>query len=105
MENKFIKAELERMYAGASRRSAEQRENDERRRNIAALANFTSNLFSVLGNPGATSLQSPAGNRSSSFQRYTSSMKDFNGSIAGGMFRSRFSPGKALGSGRNIRTI
>ncbi|MBO5865166.1 MAG: hypothetical protein J6Q73_03850 [Bacteroidaceae bacterium] len=86
MNNAFIKDELQRLY------DEKLRKKQERQRNAAAIANFASNLISVLGYSGVPSISSPQKGRNNPFQKYNGTMRDFKGSIASGMFRTRFSP-------------
>lgn len=86
MSNTHIKNELQRLY------DDKLRKRQERQRNAAAIANFASNLMSVLGYSGSSSFSSAPKGHNNPFHRYNGSMRDFKGSIAGGMFSTRFSP-------------
>ena len=98
MNNAYIKEVLTSMSQGANKRYAEQWKAEKHRRNVAALVDFTSNLISVLGNSGVTSIFSPSRKHNGSFSRYNSSLRDYKGVIAGNMFRTRFAPGTGWGN-------
>lgn len=99
MENEYIKKELEQIYSGVSRRREERNEKLKLQRNVAAIVDFVSNLYNVIGHSMATPSFKNSGNRNKSFNKYDSNMRDFKGSIAGDMFRARFI--SRTGSGSN----
>ena len=103
MDNAYFKEQLKVMSEGASKRYAEQRKAEKHKRNVAALVDFTSNLFSVLGNSGASSIFSPSRKYNGSFNRYSSSLRDYKGAIAGNMFRTRFAPKTGWGNSINSK--
>lgn len=54
MENEYIKKELEQIYSGVSRRREERNEKLKQQRNVAAIVDFVSNLYNVIGHSMAT---------------------------------------------------
>lgn len=88
MSNVYVKKEMQGLCNRVSERRKRQRAKDECRRAVAAVLEFASNLFSMLGNAVGAST-SLSGN---SFNKHDFTLKDFNGEIAGRMFRAKFSP-------------
>ena len=87
--NAYIGRELQRIKDNIELRSADEREQRRRRKNVEEFLNFTSNLISLLGNSKVT-LQGSRKNNSP-IQKFKSSVKDYKGSIAGDIFGAKFS--------------
>ena len=101
MSNAYIKKEMQGLRARVSERRERQREKEEQRRSVADVVDFASNMFSMLGNAVKENGCLP-GQR---FNGHDCPIKDFNGEIAGKMFRARFSPKTVRGKNKNVKSF
>ena len=101
MSNAYIKKEIQGLRARVSERRERQRQKDEHRRSVAAVVDFASNMFSMLGNAVKRNSCLPG----KTFYGYDFPIKDFNGEIAGRMFRARFSPKKVQRKNKNVKSV
>ena len=80
----------------ANRRVEERRKNDlkkmKQQENINAVLDFASNLFKVLDGSGVSTLTPKVKTPSATFRSFVAAPRDYNGVIAGNMFRTHFSP-------------
>ena len=80
----------------ASCRVKERRKKEMKRlkhnESIDAIVDFASNLFKVLDGSGISTLAPKPKTSTVAFKSFAASPKDYNGVIAGNMFRAHFSP-------------
>ena len=91
----------------ASRRVRERKKKQmkmlKHNESIDAIVNFASNLFKVLDGSGISTLAPKVKTPSATFKSFATSPKDYNGVIAGNMFRAHFSPaGRGAYSNKNV---
>ena len=89
----------------ANRRVEERRKKElkkmKQQESINAVLDFASNLFKVLDGSGVSTLTPKAKTPSATFRSFVAAPKDYNGVIAGNMFRAHFSPA-ARGANNNV---
>ena len=68
---------------------------------IDAIVDFASNLFKVLDGSGISTLTPKSKSPSQAFKGFITSPKDYNGVIAGNMFRAHFGPSGRGAYGKN----
>ena len=83
MSNIYIEKELQEMYNNASMR---EKERQRHKRNVAAIADFASNLITILGR---TKGNKPHRNNNKIFKKYKTAVTDYKGTIAGDLFRTK----------------
>lgn len=105
MSNRFVDDELQRIHNSAMEREQERDSANRHNRNIAAIVDFTSKLLQALDYSLASSTLLPSKSGVGSYGKYASPPKDFKGTIAGDMFRSRFSLNAGKGNSSNNKTF
>lgn len=105
MSNRYVDDELQRIHSSAMEREQERSSATRHNRNIAAVVDFTSKLLQALDYSLASSTRLPSKSGVRSYEKYTSPPKDFKGTIAGDMFRTRFSLNTGKRNSSNGRTF
>ena len=89
----------------ANRRVEERRKKElkkmKQQESINAVLDFASNLFKVLDGSGVSTLTPKAKTPSATFRSFVAAPRDYNGVIAGNMFRAHLSPA-ARGANNNV---
>lgn len=89
----------------ASCRVKERRKKEMKRlkhnESIDAIVDFASNLFKVLDGSGISTLAPKPKTSTAAFKSFVTSPKDYNGVIAGNMFRAHFGPSGRGAYGKN----
>ena len=88
MGNVYIEKELKRIRECASAREKERQKRLNHQRNVDALVDFASNLIPLLEHGGEG--KSCRKHCKKGLERLDASMRDYNGKIAGGVFRAHF---------------
>lgn len=89
----------------ANRRVRERKKKEMKRlkhnESIDAIVDFASNLFKVLDTSGISTLAPKPKTSTAAFKSFATSPKDYNGVIAGNMFRAHFGPSGQGAYGNN----
>ena len=94
MDNVYLEDGLRMANRRVRERKEQKKRQIKQQENINAIVDFASNLFNVFDGSGISTLVPKVQTPSALFKSHVTSPNDYNGVIAGNMFRAHFSPAK-----------
>ena len=92
MNNMYLDDGLRMANLRVWERKKKKNKEQKQKENVNAIVDFASNLFKVLDSSGISTLTPKVKTQSAAFKSFVASPKDYNGVIAGNMFKAHFSP-------------
>jgi hypothetical protein len=101
MSNSYLDYGLRMASCRVRERKKKEMKRLKHNESIDAIVDFASNLFKVLDGSGISILAPKPKTSSAAFKSFVTSPKDYNGVIAGNMFRAHFGPSGRGAYGKN----
>ena len=102
MGNVYIEEGLRKAKRRVDDRIRKELKAMKHKENVSAFVDFASNLFTVLGSSGVSSLVPKNKASAATYKNFKTPPRDYNGVVAGNMFRAYFSPAQRGLNSNNV---